>query len=292
MRVLRDWLVWAATWTLVVASPMWVGVAVDAWQERTDPTLDASPVPGWVPSLAYVAAPALALGLLLVVLGRATRWGRGGLVLGAVGLATGAVAFTGFPDGDTGEWYVALSALAAGCALVGAVLPARPGEVRPAGWQAWLPGLALVAAAAFTAWTCWQGASYWHWDAGSTSAYLLGLVGAAALAGLGVAAPLWAEVGSRLLRWTLTALAGLGTLWLLAGASMFFGDYGVLFRWEEDEVAWNLGTPLMLLGAGLLAAGVAAWRRRGDLVGWSLAAGPSFCLLALWQDSTWGSVMR
>ena len=40
-----------------------------------------------------------------------------------------------------------------------------------------------------------------------------------------------------------------------------------------------------------VAAAVAAWRRRGDLVAWSLAGATTFPLLALWRETTWGSVM-
>lgn len=288
MRWLRDWLGWAAGWTLVVECPMWWAVAAEAWHERTDPTLEATPVATWVPVLAYVAAVVVPVALLLVVAGtRSARARRVGLLLGAVGLAVGAVAFSGFPEGDVGHWFVGLTALAAGCALVAAFAPAGDLAGRP---PAAPGGFALVAAGAFAAWTCWRGASYWDWRGESALTYEVGLGLSAVLVLLGVTSAGWVALENRVLRWTFLLVGAAGALYAVAGASILF-DQAVLFRWVEDESAWDIATPLLLIGTGPLAAGVAAWRRRGDLVGWSLAAGATSALLSLWQQSTWGSVM-
>ncbi len=80
---------------------------------------------------------------------------------------------------------------------------------------------------------------------------------------------------SRVLRWALTLAGLVGALYALVGAALF-RDYAVLYRWEEIEPAWGLATPLLLAGTGLAAAAVAGWRRRGDLVAWSLAGGSTF----------------
>ncbi|CAM3697890.1 hypothetical protein [Nocardioides zeicaulis] len=288
MTVLRDWFSWAVAWVLVVETPVWLAVAADAWQERTEPTLEPMAVPGWVVPLAYAAGVAVPLGLLLVVAGlRATALHRAGMLVGAAGLAVGAVAFSGFPDGVVGGWYVGLTAAAAVAALLVAVTPSGPSDTaRPVG----LPGLALVAAGVFLAWTCWHGASYWDWRVDSALGYLLGFAVAVLLVALGATAGRWASLRG-VLRWVLVVVGVLGLPYLLAGASALL-DGGALYRWEEDESPWEWGTPWLLLGAGLVATGVAAWRRRGDLAAWSLAAGTGFGLTALWQDSTWGSVMR
>jgi hypothetical protein len=296
MTVLRDWLRWAAAWVLVVQAPAWVAVALDAREERTDPTLEPMDVATWVPGLAYVAGAALPLALVLVVVGlRAPAVHRAGLLVGAAGLAVAAIAFTGFPgypDGVVGSWTVWLTGLGALCALVAALLPAgEPSAAPPSARAVALPGAALIASGLFAGWTSWRGGSYWDWRGESTLPYLWGLAASVALVGLGLTASRWSAVGSRVLRWLLFAVAVLGAGWALAGASYLLGG-GALYRWEEDESPWDFGVPFLLLGTGLVAAAVAAWRRRGDLVAWSLASGTSFMLLSLWQQSTWGSVMR
>lgn len=289
MSALRDWLGWAAAWVLVAQTPVWVGVALDAWRERTEPTLDPMPVASWVPDLSYAAGVAVPLGLVLVLLGlRSSASRRVGMLVGAVGLAVGSVAFTGFPDGEVGSWTVGLTALAAACALLTALIPPRDGPVEA---PATLPGVALAGSGVFAAWTCWQGGSYWAWRGSSALIYQFGLGAAAVLVLLGLTASRWAAVGSRLLRWAFLVGGILGALWAFAGASYLVGD-GVLYRWDEIESPWDYGVPLLLLGVGVAATAVAVWRRRGDLVGWSLAAATTFCLLSLWQQSTWGSVMR
>ena len=88
----------------------------------------------------------------------------------------------------------------------------------------------------------------------------------------------------------LVAPGVLGVVLLLAGWSTLV-DGGVLYRWEEIESPWDYGTAYLLLGTGLVATAAAALRRRGDLAAWSLAAGPTFLLLSLWQQPTWGRLM-
>lgn len=288
MRGWRDWCTWVAGWVLLVESPMWVAVALDAWEERTEPTLDPIPVPGWVPAVSYVAGILVPLALVLLLVGlRRPGFRRAALLVGAVGLGAGAVAFSGFPGRTVGPFYVGLTALAALAALVGAVAPAGDTDASP---SVRVPGLGIAAAGAFGGWTCWKGGAYWQWDGAPALRYEVGLVVSAGLVALGVTAPRWRSVRSRALRWTLLVLGLVGALYVVAGASLF-RDYAVLYRFEETEPAWGLATLLLLGGTGLLAAAVGAWRRRGDLVAWSLAGGSTFALLALWRETTWGSVM-
>ena len=287
MRVLRDWLAWAAVWVLVVESPMWVALALDAWQERTDPTLEPMAVPSWVPPLAYVAGVAVPLGLVLVVAGVRSRVvQRVGLLVGAAGLAVGAIAFRGVPG--TGDWYVALTALAACGAVLAAVTPGLDSRPRPS--AAVLPGVALVLASLFTAVTCWRGGSYWSWSGESAVPYAVGLVVSVLFVGLGATAARWIDLRSRVLQVLLVVPGLLGGILVLAGADTLH-DNGALYRWEEIESPWDYGTAYLLLGTGLVATAVAALRRRGDLAAWSLVAGPTFLLLSLWQQPTWGRLM-
>ena len=288
MRVLRDWLVWLATWVVVVEAPMAAAVALDAWRERTEPTLDALPVPGWVPAACYVAGVLVPVAAILLLLSsRRPALRRPGLVMRAAGLAVSAVVFSGFPGETVGPLYVALTALAAGAALTGALLPGgSPGAAPPLRG----PGLALAAAGAFACWTCWRGASYWQWDGWSAGTYEVGLVLSAALVVLGLTARRWGGLRSRSLRWVLTATGVVGGVYAVV-AVLLLREYAVLYRWEEVEPAWGLVTPMLLGGTGLVAAATAARTRRGDLVAWSLASATTFALLALWRESTWGSVM-
>ena len=76
----RDWLAWAAVWTLVLHSPMWIAVGIDSVEERSNPTMEATPVAEWVP----------VLGTVTEVVGDQQRaqtrlWARGFAVL-AVGI--------------------------------------------------------------------------------------------------------------------------------------------------------------------------------------------------------------
>ena len=81
-----------------------------------------------------------------------------------------------------------------------------------------------------------------------------------------------------------------GLTWAAAGIGVLQSS-AVLYRWEEEERAWDLATPLLIAGVGLLATAWALTRRRGDLTGLSLTAATAVGLLALWQESTWGRVM-
>jgi len=287
----RDWLAWAAVWTLVLQSPMWIAVGIDSVQERSNPTMEAMPVAGWVPVLATVLAVAVPAAALLSVVGAgAVRPRRAGLVLGGLALLVAAATWTGFPDRDTGEWYVALSALAAACALATATLP----EPHPVGAElrgvSLVVGVALVVAGLLVMVTCWRGGAYWDWRGGSVGTYRAGLVLGGMQVLLGLVAPWWVPGRLTRLRGFLGPAGAVAGAFAVGLAAMYFLDRGTLYRWEEDESAWETGTPLLIVGVGLLATSAAAWRGRGELAGMSFAAATTIGLLALWQSS-WGSVM-
>lgn len=288
----RDWLAWSAVWTLALQSPMWIAVGIDAVQERSDPTMGATPVAGWLPVLGTGLAVAVPAAFLLSVLGAGSiRPRRAGLVLGGLALLGAAVAFSALPEDDTGEWYVGLSVLAAGCALVAAALPVPSSDPPPRRWTVLVVGAALVVAGVVTSWTCWRGGSYWHWRGGSAANYQAGLVLGASQVLLGLLAPRWVPRRATWLRWGLGAPSALAGTCAVGLAATHFLEMGILHRWTEDERAWNMATPLLLAGVGLLAIAVASLRRRHDLMGISLAAATTIGLFALWQESTWGSVM-
>jgi hypothetical protein len=289
----RDWLAWAAVWTLALQSPMWVAVGIDSVQERSNPTMEATPVAGWVPVLGTVLAVAVPLAVVLSVLGADTvRPRRAGLLLGGAVLFAAALAWSGFPDGDTGEWYVVLSVLAGACALGAAALPDADGaETHGAtGVVVALVGAALVLAGVLVMVTCWRGGTYWYWRGGSTPTYRAGLVLGGMQVLLGLLARSWVREPSSLVRGGAVVLAALLGAGALAKAILELVEMGILYRWEEDESAWATATPLLVAGVGLLATSVGAWRRRGDLLGLSLAGATTAGLLGLWQ-SPWGSVM-
>lgn len=295
MTRLRDWLAWAAVWTLLVQAPMWIAVAAESVRERADPTLGAEPVAGWVPVLAYVLAVAVPASLLVAVLGAGfVRPRRTGLVSGGLALLVAAVAWSGFPDHEPAEWYVGLSALAGACALVAAGLPRVPAgtaDPPPSRRVAVVVGVGLALSGAFLAWTSWRGGSYWQWQGASAQVYRVGLVVGVAEVLLGLAAPWWIGLRVRALGLVAAVVAAaLGLTWLAAGVGVLESS-AVLYRWEEDERAWVLATPLLLAGVGLLATAWALTRRRGDLAGLSLTAATVVGLLATWQESTWGRVM-
>ena len=288
----RDWLAWAAVWTLVLHSPMWIAVGIDSVEEHSNPTMEATPVAEWVPVLGTGLAVAVPAALLLSLFGAgAVRPRRSGLVLGGLALLVAAVTWTGFPDHDTGEWYVALTALAAACALAAAALP----DPHPQGAElrgvSLVVGGVLVVAGLVVMVTCWRGGAYWDWRGRSAGNYRAGLVLGGMQVLLGLVAPWWVPGRLTRLRWFLGpagAVVGTGALGL---AATYFVDRGILYRWAEDGRAWDTGTPLLIAGVGLLATSVGAWRRRGDLAGLSLAAATTVGLFALWQESTWGRVM-
>lgn len=292
VAVLRGWLTWAAGWTLGAEAVMWLAIALDAWEERTEPSYEPMSVASWLPGLSYACTAAILGGLVLLALGRRREvLRRPGLLLGALGLVGAALGFAGWPEHDPREWYVALSALGAACALAAALLPGSRPAPRATGRALVLPGAALGASAGFLAWTGVRGGSYWQWSGEDAVSYEVALAAAVVLAALGLTLGRWSELRGRLLRWSLVVVGVLGGLYGLAGIIVLLSMEGVLYRFEEDESPWSFGLHLLLVGTGLAAAGVAALRRRGDLVAWSLASATGFGLLALWQESTWGSVM-
>lgn len=294
MRWLRDWLGWAAAWTLIVQAQMWVWVGLDVLDERHDPTLDANPVAAGVPTAALVLAVLVPVAALLSLVPR-TR--RPGLALGGAGLLLAAWVWSGFAAGDVGGWYVGLSAAAGVAALAAAAIgtgtwSSTAGDPmdRP---TTRIAGLALVAAGAFLVWTCVKGGDYWHWMGAQQWTYGTGVAVGGALVVLGAAAPWWTTLQSTRVPLAVALVTGLLAVMLLVTAHGFFDSRGgMLYRWDENESPWGFGTPALIAGTGLLAAAVAAVRRRGDLVAASVAAGTGVGLLALWQESTWGSVMR
>lgn len=294
VAVLRGWLTWAAGWTLGAEAVMWLATALDAWEERTEPSYEPMSVASWLPGLSYANAVALVGGLLLLLLARGRQreaLRRAGLLLGALGLVGAAAGFAGWPEHDPREWYVALSALGAACAAAAAVHPGGGPAARATGRALVLPGAALVASAGFLGWTGLRGGSYWQWSGEDAVGYGLALAAAVVLVALGLSLGQWSELRGRRLRWSLVVVGVLGAVYGLAGVAVLLGTEGVLYRFEEYESPWSAGLHLLLVGTGLAALGVAALRRRGDLAAWSLASATGFGLLALWQESTWGRVI-
>ena len=293
MRWLRDWLGWATTWTLAAQAPMWVWVGLDVWEERGDPTLDASPVADWIDPVALGPAVLVPVAALLSLVPR-TR--RVGLAVGGAGLLLAARTWTGLAEGDVGGWYVALSAAVGVAGLVSAAVGPgswSPREVDPSARVAsGLAGLVLAIAGAFLAWTSLRGGSYWQWTGQQRWTYGAGVVVGALVVVAGSNAGRWPHVGARAVRVSVAALLGaLSVLLLLVGWTFVSSGGGVVFRWEEIENPWSFATPALLGGTGLLAGAVAALRGRGDLLALSVAAGIATGLFALWQESTWGRLM-
>lgn len=288
----RDWLAWSAVWTLALQSPMWIAVGIDSVQERSDPTMEATPVAGWVPVLGTGLAVAVPVAFLLSVLGaRLVRPRRTGLVLGGVSLLVAALAWSGFPENDTGQWYVALSALAGVVCLLAALVPGRDGDEPQPRWVRLVVAGALLLAGVFTAWTCWRGGAYWHWRGSAALTYRAGVGLGVVQVLLGLLAPWWVPRRVPVLRVVVGSATALAGTFAVVLAASYFLDMGILYRWVEDERAWDMGTPSLVAGVGLLATATAARRGRQDLMGLSLAAATTGGLFALWRESTWGSVM-
>jgi hypothetical protein len=294
MRWLRDWLAWSSAWTLVAQAPMWLWIGLDVLEERREATLDATPVAAWLDPVALGPAVLVPLAALLSLLPR-TR--RVGLALGGAALLVASWAWSGLAEGDVGPWYVVLSAAAGIAGLVSAAVGPGSWSVRSdetsARVAAAIAGLALAAAGLYLVWTCVQGGSYWQWTGRQRWTYGAGVVAGALVTVAGVTAVRWRDLGGR----AAPALAAVvtaapGALLLLGGYVFVTEGGGVVFRWEEIENPWGFATPCLLAGTGLLAAAVAALRRRGDLLALSVAAALGLGLTALWQESTWGSVMR
>lgn len=290
MRWMRDWLSWATAWTLVAQAPMWVWIALDVVEERSDPTLDATPVASWIDPVALVPAAVVPLAALLALVPH-TR--RVGLALGGVGLLAAAYAWSGLDGAGVGGTYVALSAAAGVLGLVSAALGA--GSWGPAGSSRTacaLAGLVLAAAGAFLAWTCWQGGAYWQWSGQQRWTYGSGVVAGALVVVAGLTAARWRQVGARGVSLAIEMLLGaLAALLLFTGYVFVVEGGGVVHRWAEIENPWSFATPCLLAGTGLLAGTVAAVRSRGDLLALSVGAGVAMGLFGLWFESTWGRVM-
>ncbi|RYC03843.1 hypothetical protein [Nocardioides zhouii] len=293
MRWLRDWLSWAAAWTLVVQAPMWVWIGLDVLEERREPTLDATPVASWIDPVAFGPAVVVPLAALLALVPYTRRFG---LALGGAGLLLAAYAWSGLSGAGVGDWYVALSAAAGIAGLVSAAV--GPGswapldEGRSTRVAGALAGLALAATGAFLAWTCWQGGAYWRWSGQQRWTYGSGVVAGGLVVVAGLTGAWWPRVGGRGVRVAVVLLVGtLAVLLLFAGYTYVSEGGGVVHRWNEIENPWSFATPCLLAGTGLLAGAVAAVRRRGDLLALSVGAGVAMGLFGLWFESTWGSVM-
>lgn len=294
MRVLRDWLSWAAAWVLVAQAPMWVWIGLDVLEERSDPTLDATPVAAWIDPVAFGPAVAVPLSALLAMVPRTRRLG---LALGGTGLLLAAYAWSGLGGAGVGGWYVALSAAAGVTGLVSAAV--GPGawapldENRSTRLVSALAGLALVAAGAFLTWTCWKGGAYWQWSGRQRWTYGAGVVAGGLVVLAGLTGAWWPRVGGRVVRGAVTVIVGGSAALLLFAGYVFVAEGGgVVHRWDEIENPWSFATPCLLAGTGLLAGTVAAVRRRGDLLALSVGAGVTMGLLGLWSESTWGRLMR
>jgi hypothetical protein len=289
MRWLRDWLAWAAAWTLVAQAPMWVAIALDVVEERSDPTLEAAPVPAWLDP--FVLAPAV-LVVTAAVLSFVPRTRRAGIGIGGAGLLTAAYAWTGL-DRDVGAWYVGLSAVVGVVALVSALLGAGSwtlvADRRSARAAGAVAGVCLAMAGAFLAWTCVRAGAYWSWQGQQRWTYGSGLVAAPLLVVAGATADQWSGLARRAPRMLVAVVLGGLALLLLLWAVAYWSTYGgVVHRWAEDESPWRVGTPSLLAGTGFLAGTVAVLRRRGDLLALSVTAALGFGLLAVWQVPTWG----
>jgi hypothetical protein len=290
---LREWLSWATAWTLVAQAPMWLWIGLDVLEERSEQTLDATPVAAWIDPVAFgpaVVVPAAAL----LALARPTR--RLGLALGGVGLLVAAYTWSGLSGAGVGDWYVVLSAAVGVLGLVSAAV--GPGSWRPVDdgrstrVASALAGLVLAAAGAFLAWTCWQGGAYWQWTGHQRWTYGSGAVAGGLMVGAGLTAAWWPRVGPPGVRAAVAVLVGTTAALLLLGGYVFVSEGGgVVHRWAEIENPWSFATPCLLAGTGLLAGTVAAVRRRGDLLALSVGAGVAMGLFGLWFESTWGRVM-
>ncbi|MBS2938545.1 hypothetical protein KDN32_12415 [Nocardioides sp. J2M5] len=291
MRGIRDWPAWLVGWTLSVEASLWAWVAHDVLRERGEPTLSANPVADGVPTAALVLAVAVPLCTLLVLVARTRRVG-----LAAGGIALLGAAWTWSRMGDVGGWYAGLSVAAGLLGLVAGALGRRPddGDGRAPGRVATASaGLVLATAGLVLSWTCWQGGAYWQWMGSQRWTYGAGVAAGIVLALAGATASRWPTAGPPVVRVVVaTVLALLGAGLLVTGHGIFQLEGGVLYRFEENESPWGFGTPAVLAGTGLVAAAVAALRRRGDLLALSAGAAVGVGLLALWHDATWGRLMR
>lgn len=272
--------------------PLWLAAAQEVREQWHDPYAYVEPVARWVPWTVVVVAAALSVAVLLLAVGLRLRPARrAGMVVGAAALLAASVGWSGFTENVTGPWYVGLSASAGALALLAAAGPRAADEPGPSRARRLLVGTSLVAAGAFLAWTCRQGAAYWQWRADSAGGYLAGLAVGVLLAVLGLLVVLsragWLSGGLRPVG-LVAGVVGLA-LWALGG--VLLSEMEVLYQFEESEVALSFATPAFLAGTGVLAAAAAAWRRRADLAGFSVSAAVTFGLLALWQESTWGRLM-
>jgi hypothetical protein len=132
-----------------------------------------------------------------------------------------------------------------------------------------LAGAALLAAA----WGWWRRPDAgWAYSAGSASAGLLALVGAAL--GTGPARdPSAPSPPGRAAGVVVAVVLGLPGVAALVVAVARLVDLGTVFRHEEDEIAWDLGTPALALATALLSAATAAAGRRWALAAASLVTG-------------------
>ena len=265
---------------------MWVWIGLDVLEERTDPTLDAIPVPAWVDPVAFGPAVVVPLAALLALLPRTHRVG---LALGGAGLLVAAYAWSG-PAG-VGDWYVALGRgrrrlrRCRGCRS--RVVGSRRRGRRPACRRA-LAGLVLAAAGAFLAWTCLQGGAYWQWRGQQRWRTGGGRAGALVVVGPDRAPGRRAEAGAP------RAVVAPRRRWRRCSCSPAPSSsprVAVVYRWEEIESRGASPRPACSPAPGssptVAPSGVGVTCSRCPwLPEWPCA------LLRLWHESTWGRLMR
>jgi hypothetical protein len=295
----RRWPAWATLWSTWAVATLWVAClspAIDILDRPLDEPGSTSAGTG-VALAVIVLAGVLALCFLLVAAswGRSPRVHRGGLVVAGVALLASAVVWPGVPG--TGPLYVAGTALA-GVAALAAALPAvvpgrgdpdEPSYAGPAAsptGPAWLARAALLVSGVVVLAGGLRGLAYWHWMVTLNEAHYVVAVA------LGAVMVLLALIGPRLaarqraLRWVAVAvLVPLALLCLAIGLAVLL-DTSTLRVPEEAEVGWGIGTPLVLLGSGLVAGAVAARRCWWQLAALSVSSGVLWCVLAVVRDAT------
>lgn len=259
---------WPAATGVWLAVPVWVYAVLAAFELRTldyDPTAPPesyASVSDQAPALIWVTAFGLGAALILALVSLTTgRLRRVADLLLGLGLAAGGAML--WAVGQAQPVAPVVVGVAGALLVVSAALPA-PGEPGPV--VSWLARLLLATAALLA------GQVVLHeldersfqlrpWTVG----YWAGL---ALVAGLLIAAVLGPRLASGVWRWLLAVpllvIGLLSVAWGVLGL-----DEGFLVSgFNEIEDGWRLGGAVLFAGAGCLAAGIGALRRR-----WVFAVG-------------------